>query len=293
MRCVPGSETHSRLLLKAAGASLTARLCHPQLAWLHLDLVLSAELKSYPQKKTKKNTKNQGIGNFSFFSWAAQYSNKPCWQPAGRARKVNLRLPVLNDLGCIKEKSPQELGAASQAWETAQKQVAAPRRPCQGSPGLVHLCPQPRSFCGSSACHPPWAGHKVLGTGSWARELRKEANLLEFSLISLKLHLHRKTRSRCDVAGRSGDAEVHREELAEMPPRRAMHVDESAFPSAESSCKGKNLPGRWSRGHGGMGGASTCAPPLPRDGGLWGSALAWGAAEQSDVAFRVTLIKIF
>lgn len=98
---------------------------------------------------------------------------------------MNLCLPVLNDLGCIKENSPRELGAASRAGEAVQKQVAAPRRPCQGSPGLVHLCPQPRSFCGSSACHPPRAGHKVLGTGSWARELRKEANLLEFSLISL------------------------------------------------------------------------------------------------------------
>lgn len=86
---------------------------------------------------------------------------------------------------------------------------------------------------------------------------------------------------------------VHREELAEMPPQRAMHVDEGAFPSADCSCKGKKLPGRRSRGHGGVGGTSTCAPPLPRDGGLWGSALGWGAAEQSDVAFRVTLIKIF
>lgn len=84
--------------MKAARASPMARLCHPQLAQLHLDPLLRSELKSYPQK-------TRGIGNFNFF--LAQLSTAT--SAAGRALKVNLS--VINDSGSNKDKSP----AASQA----------------------------------------------------------------------------------------------------------------------------------------------------------------------------------
>lgn len=84
--------------MKAARASLIARLCHPQLTQLHLDPLLSTELKSYPQK-------TRGIGNFSFFLGQLGTATSA----AGRAHKVNLS--VVNDSGCNKDGSP----AASQA----------------------------------------------------------------------------------------------------------------------------------------------------------------------------------
>lgn len=73
---------------------------------------------------------------------------------------------------------------------------------------------------------------------------------------------------------------VHREDAQ-------WHVDKVHFPGAKSSCKGKNLPGRSSRG-----GTRTCAS-IAQGHGFEGSAWGWDAAEQRHGVFKVTLIETF
>jgi len=101
---------------------------------------------SDPTRKKRK------IGNFSFFlccsvePWApvaAGWEGAQGESPSHRFRGFGVYQGQATPRAAS---SKLGLGSAAQKW------VTAPRRPCQGSPGLVHLCPCPRSFCGSSAC---------------------------------------------------------------------------------------------------------------------------------------------